>query len=680
MKLIIVESPTKAKTITRYLGGDYGVVATAGHIRDLPKSKLSVEVENDFAPVYELVEGKKEVVAKLIKEAKKADQIILAVDPDREGEAIGYHVAFLLGEKIKGISKKIGRISFHEITKAAIEKAIASPGEINMPLVRAQQARRVLDRLVGYKLSPLLWRKIRRGLSAGRVQSVAVRLLVEREREIEKFIPVEYWEISTDLRSKIGGQKEDAPVFTASLAKKNGEVIKVGRGHEAAEIVTELEKSAYTVEGVDKRETRRNPPPPFITSTLQRSAFTRLGFSARRTMRAAQGLYEKGLITYHRTDSVVLSSEALRLIDDYLKKKYPDFVVEKTRFYKNKTKLSQEAHEAIRPTSYTGPIQKISRQDEAKLYTLIFNRTVATQMKPAVYDVTKVHVRAEGSENVYDLTASGRINKFLGWLALFQGQKGQAITEDGEVLPPLEKNDELVLEKVNSEQKFTQPPARFNEASLIKALESLGIGRPSTYAPTISTIQMRQYAEKEDRNLKPTALGMTVNDFLMEYFNEVMDYDFTAEMENQLDEIAGGKAEWVKVLGKFWEPFIKQVTSVSKVAERVQVPVEATGEKCPQCKEGDLVIRVGRFGKFISCSRFPECEYKAPFVEKIEGFKCPKCKKEIVVRRTKKGKSFYGCSGWPKCDWATWRKPTKQNPPRRRQNQNNKKKEKQEKA
>lgn len=669
MKLIIVESPTKARTITRYLGDSYVVMATTGHIRDLPKGKLGVEVESNFAPEYVLVEGKKKVVDELVKKAKSADGVFLATDPDREGEAIAFHAAQLIGEKIKGIDKKISRISFHEITKRAIEEAIAHQGAVNLPLVNAQQARRVLDRLVGYKLSPLLWQKIRRGLSAGRVQSVALRLLVEREREIEKFIPVEYWEILCELVKKIGGQKDGAPSFTAQLTKVNGKPARVSRDFEASSIVAELEKAAFGVEEVDRKETKHTPPPPFITSTLQRQGFQKLGFSARRTMRAAQGLYEKGLITYHRTDSVALSQEALRIIHAYLSQQYPQEVADHPRQYKTHSKLAQEAHEAIRPTRFQSPVlEKTSRPDEGKLYELIFKRAVASQMKPAIFDVTKILVRAEGKENVYDLTAQGRINKYIGWLALYQGNgKQKTPLEEGDVLPPVEKGDELLLQKVDSQQKFTQPPPRYNEASLIKALETKGIGRPSTYAPTISTIQARQYVEKEERSLKPTSLGMTVSDFLVEYFPDVVDYDFTARMEDELDEIARGEIEWVKAVGEFYEPFIQKVKSVAKVAERVKVPVEPTDQKCPKCTEGQLVIRVGRFGKFLSCSRFPDCDYKAPYVEAVEGFKCPECGGEIVLRRTKKGRQFYGCSNWPKCDWASWRKPTKKNPPRKRE-------------
>ncbi|MCJ7827994.1 type I DNA topoisomerase [Patescibacteria group bacterium] len=664
MKIIVVESPTKAKTITRYLGKEYEVMATTGHIRDLIKGKLGVEVENNFKPVYDLVEGKDEVVKKLKSVSKKAESIYLATDPDREGEAIAFHVLAVMEEADKKVAKKTHRISFHEITKTAIEKAVAKPGEINYQLVDAQQARRVLDRLVGYKLSPLLWRKIRRGLSAGRVQSVALRMIVEREREIEKFIPVEYWEIFCRLASKIGGEKKDALIFKAMLQKKNGQKIEVGRDFEAKKIVEELEEAAYAVEAVIKKETRRNPLPPFITSTLQRQAYSRLGFTARRTMRAAQGLYEKGLITYHRTDSVSLSNEAINLVRAYLEKTQPEYLETKPRQFKTKARLAQEAHEAIRPTSFKGPsLEKIKRQDEVKLYELIFKRAVATQMKPAVYDLTKILVRAAGEENVYNLSVDGRINKFLGWLAL---DGGRAVGGETEVLPAVKKDDELTLKKIDSDQKFTQPPARFNEASLIKSMEAKGIGRPSTYAPTISTIQYRQYVEKIERNLKPTNLGLTVNDFLVEYFPGVIEYEFTAQMEDKLDEIVRGKVEWEKVIGDFFEPFEKKLVSVTKVAERVQIPVEATGEKCPECKDGDLVIKIGKYGKFIACTKFPDCEYKAPFIEKIDGFKCPECKNgEIVIRRTRKGKQFFGCSNWPKCKWASWRKPTEKNPPRK---------------
>jgi DNA topoisomerase-1 len=658
MDLVIVESPTKAKTIGRFLGKGFEILASMGHIRDLPKSKIGVDAKKDFKIAYVQVPGKAEVVKKLKAAAGKAKKIYLATDPDREGEAIAYHAAVIsAGEKFDPQSSKFLRISFHEITKTAIDKALSSPGEINMRLVHAQQARRVLDRLVGYKLSPLLWFKIRKGLSAGRVQSVAVKLIVEREREIEKFVPEEYWDIGCLLRTKVGQKRPDLPTFLAKLAKKNGQTIKVASGVEAGEIVKELEKAGYGVEKVEKKEVKRSPPPPFITSTLQRAAFAKMGYSSRQTMRLAQSLYEKGLITYHRTDSVALSTEALGKIRNFIATKHTEsYLPEKPRFYKTRSKVAQEAHEAIRPTEFADDDKQFSNEREKKLYQLIFKRAVASQMRVAVYDQTKVFVRAEGSANLYSLLAEGKVIKFAGWMILYdQGQKQGA--QELEKLPPLKRGDELALEKVLSEQKFTQPPPRYNEASLVKALEERGIGRPSTYAPIITTIQNRQYVEKMERKLKPTSLGITVNDFLLDYFPDLFEYGFTAQMEDDLDEIAEGKKDWVAVVSGFYEPFNKKLQAVSKVAERVRVPVEVIGRKCPDCEEGELVIRVGRFGKFISCSRFPECKYTERYLEKVAGVKCGKCGGEVVFKKTRKGKSFYGCSNWPKCDWASWRKP-----------------------
>ncbi len=647
--LIIVESPTKSKTLTRFLGKDYQVASTMGHLRDLPKGKLGVDVEKTFQPEYALVSGKSGVISELKQLAKEAKKIYLATDPDREGEAIAWHVAFILKRKEDGLA----RIVFHEITKSAIEKALAKPGKINMELVDAQQARRVLDRLVGYKLSPLLWRKIRRGLSAGRVQSVTVRLVVDREREIEKFIPEEYWDIAAELRRHLGGQLPQVPTFLAKLMKKNGQGVKIEDKTAAQEVVTELEEAGYEVLEVEKKATSQNPAPPFITSTLQQHAARRLGFSSKRTMRIAQSLYEKGLITYHRTDSVNLAQEALEKIRDYINSTYgQNYLPERARLYKTKSKVAQEAHEAIRPTHIGRSVSEIKglRADGERLYDLIWKRAIASQMAAAVWDQTRVLVQATSKKNLYQLQAEGKVVKFDGWLKLFK-------VPQGEELPELKKAEELDLIKVLSEQKFTRPPARYTEASLIKALEERGIGRPSTYAPTISTVQNRQYVEQVERQFKPTLLGITVNDFLVDYFPQIMDYEFTAQMEDDLDEIANGKKKWVPVIKEFYKPFAEKLESVTEVAERVKVPTEATDEACPECKEGTLVIRVGRFGKFLSCSRFPECKYTAPYTPKVEGIKCEKCGGDVIIKKTRKGKQFYGCSNWPKCDWASWRKP-----------------------
>lgn len=651
MNLIIVESPTKAKTLTRFLGKDYRVTSTMGHLRDLPKSKLGIDTAHDFKPEYILIAKKKEVIKNLKAEARKAKKIFLATDPDREGEAIAHHVAYILGKK----EDKLARIVFHEITKPAIKKALANPGLINTPLVNAQQARRVLDRLVGYKLSPLLWRKIRRGLSAGRVQSVTVRLIVDREREIEKFVPVEYWEIMAELRRHVGGKRPDIPTFLAKLIKKNGKNIEVDNETSAKEIVVELEKAGYEVANVEKKEVIQSPAPPFTTSALQQQAAQKLKFSSKRTMRAAQSLYEKGLITYHRTDSLTLAQEAIKRIRQYINTTYGEkYLPEKPRIYKTKSKVAQEAHEAIRPTKIEvrSADKELGTRDEQRLYDLIWKRTLASQTAAAIWDQTKVQVQAAGKKNIYLLAAEGKVIKFDGWLVIYD-----IVKDKGERLPELKRGDDLDLIKVTPEQKFTQPPARYSEATLIKALEERGIGRPSTYAPIVSTIQDRQYVEKVEGRFHPTPLGTTVSDFLVDYFPDVVDYEFTAKMENELDEIANGKRQWVPVIKDFYNPFEKKLEGVSKAAERVQIPTEMTDEACPKCKKGKLVIRIGRFGKFLSCSRFPECDYTAPYTPKLQGVKCPQCGGEVVVKKTKKGKQFYGCSNWPKCNWASWRKP-----------------------
>jgi len=693
MNLVIVESPTKARTLSGFLPAEFKVLATMGHIRDLPEKRFGVKIikiqnprlsggqaksksqNYEFEPQYVLVPKKKEVIEKLKSEAKKAEKIYLATDPDREGEAIAWHITQILNFKFKILNLK--RITFHEITKSAIERALANPGEINLCLVDAQQARRVLDRIVGYKLSPLLWYKIRRGLSAGRVQSVAVRLIVEREREIEKFVPAEYWEIWVELRKHIGGLKEGVPTFLAKLQKINGQGAEIKNESQAKPIVEELKKANYEVLGVERREVFQQPPPPFTTSTLQQKAAQVLRFSSKKTMQIAQKLYEKGLITYHRTDSVALAAEAMEMIRDFIAKNYgKEFLPETPRIFKTKSKVAQEAHEAIRPTKVSigfHPQGVNINKDEERLYELIWKRAVGSQMAAAVWDQTKVEVQGTTQKNIYILEAEGKIIKFEGWMKIYnkfqipnskfqinskfkiQNSKGEEESE-GE-LPELKKGEDLDLIKVEPRQKFTQPPPRYTEASLIKILEKLGIGRPSTYAPIVWTIQERQYVEKREGKFWPTPLGITVNDFLIEYFPDIVDYDFTAKMEDSLDAIARGEKRWQPVLSEFYGPFSQKLEGVAKVAEKVKVPTQFTGEKCPKCGAGELVVRLGKFGKFIACSRFPECNYTTFYVEKVEGVKCPECGGEVVVRRGKNGKKFYGCANWPKCKWASWRKP-----------------------
>lgn len=629
MNLIIVESPTKAKTLNRFLGKDYQVEATMGHIKDLPKSQLGIDVKNNFKPDYQEMPKKLEVIKLLQKEGKKAKAIYIASDPDREGEAIAYHVK----EIIDGAKSK--RITFHEITKEAVEEAIAHPRAIDKNLVDAQIGRRVLDRLVGYELSPLLWRKVRRGLSAGRVQSVAVRLIVEKEKEIEKFKPEEFWQIFVDVKAKKGK-------FSVELIKKE-----VHEKKTADKVVGDLKKAKYVVADVKKREVKKSPYPPFTTSTMAQAAANVLGFSAKRTMRAAQGLYEEGLITYHRTDSTNIAMVAVNMARNFIRKEYGEkYLPETPRFYKTTSKVAQEAHEAIRPTNIAKT--KVEGGDVAKLYQLIWRRFVACQMTLGVVDQTTIDVKADS----YLLRATGSIVKFDGW------RKVMPAKVTGEIeLPEVAKDEKLTKIKVNPIQKFTEPPARFNEASLIKTLEKLGIGRPSTYAPIISTIQVRQYVEKKEGRFFATPVGTAVTEFLLKNFPEVLDYQFTADMENDLDRIANGEREWRQDIKAFYGPFHKKLLDVTKNSKRIAIPTEKTGEKCPECKKGDLVIRIGRFGKFISCSNFPECKYTAKYVEKI-GMKCPKCKKgEVIVKKTGKWRQFFGCSRYPDCDWASWKNP-----------------------
>lgn len=641
MDLIIVESPTKAKTLSRFLGKDYEVEATLGHIKDLPKSKLGVDVEKNFAPDYQVVELRKKEIANLKKAAKKAKIVYLAPDPDREGEAIASHVKEILdGSETK-------RIVFHEITKEAVEEAISHPGKVDKNKVDAQIARRVLDRLVGYKLSPLLWKKVRRGLSAGRVQTVAVRLIVEKEREIEKFKPVEYWEIA----SLVTKEKKKELEFLIDLSKIDGKKAEVGSKAEAEKIVTDLKKTDYLVDDVKRREVKKRPLTPFTTSTMTQTAASLFGWSARKTMTVAQKLYEKGLITYHRTDSVNLAAQAVTKVRDYIAKNYGnEFLPEQPRFYKTKSKAAQEAHEAIRPTNLE---HKVDTGDGKKLYDLIWKRFVACQMAESIFDETTIIVLA----GKYELRASGQIMKFEGWRKVMPLKISNI-----EELPEVTKGDNLDLVKVNSEQKFTQPPARYNEASLIKTLEKLGIGRPSTYAPTIYTIQIRNYVEKEDRKFKPTSVGIAVNDFLLANFPGVFDYDFTANMEDSLDDVAQGDMDWTKVLKDFYPSFEKKVVSVDKNAKRVKIEVEKLGKTCPKCgkeEKGELVVRTGRFGKFISCSRFPDCDYTEKYLNKV-GMKCPDCKKgDVIAKKTKKGRKFFGCSRYPDCKFASWTDPSK---------------------
>lgn len=636
MKLIIVESPTKASTLNRFLGSGYDVDSTKGHIKDLPKSQLGVDTEKNFDVDYVVVEKQRPVISELQKKAKKADGVYIATDPDREGEAIAAHVEEILKEKK---IKDIKRISFHEITKTAVEEAIKSPLGVNRSLVDAQVARRVLDRLVGYTLSPVLWRKVRRGLSAGRVQSVATRLIVEKEEEIKKFKAEEYWEIFSEVKKK--------NKFTVQLIKIDGKNAKVVDKKTADKIISDLKSEKYQVFDIRKKEVSKRAYPPFTTSTMTQGAARLFGWSAKKTMRMAQGLYEKGLITYHRTDSFNLSNTAVASARKFIESKYgSEYLPEKPLFYKTKSKSAQEAHEAIRVTDLNVSPEKVSNRDEKRLYDLIMRRFLACQMNPARYDETSIDVKA----GIYLLRVGGQIMIFDGWRKLFP--------TDGEVviLPEVEKGDNLDLVKVWGDQKFTQPPARFNEASLIKMLEKLGIGRPSTYAPIISTIQVRAYVEKKDGKFFPTPVGVAVTKFLVKNFPEELEYGFTASMEEDLDRVAEGNLDWKKMMKIFWGPFDKKSKKVTKESKRIKIETEKLGKKCPDCKDGELVIRVGRFGKFVSCSNFPDCKHTEKYLEKI-GMKCPDCKEgDVIVKKARKG-SFYGCSRYPDCKFASWKKP-----------------------
>lgn len=658
--LVIVESPTKSRTISRFLGSNFIVDSSYGHIRDLPKSKLGVDIENNFEPQYIIPPKARQNVKKLKEEVKNADRIILATDEDREGEAIAWHLISALGIEDKA-GDKIERIVFHEITKQAIENALKHPRDINLKLVNAQQARRILDRLVGYKLSPFLWKKVYKGLSAGRVQSAAVRLIVEREREIQQFKPQEYWSIDAILQKN----KDD---FAARLAKINEKVVdkfEIKNEEEARKIVDSLKHSKWIVDNIDKKEVSKNPLPPFTTSTLQQDAFRRLGFSAKQTMFVAQQLYEgieiaegsEGLITYMRTDSVNLSEDSLKNAKNFISMKFgTDYSLPSPRRFKTKSKGAQEAHEAIRPTNperEPDSIKHFFDPRQYKLYNLIWKRFIATQMPSAIFDATIVDIDADK----YTFRAGGQTLKFDGFLKVYP-MKFEETT-----LPNLEQKEELKLVKLSPNQHFTEPPPRYTEASLVKMLEKNGIGRPSTYAPIISTIQERKYTEKnEKKQLEPTEIGFLVNDILVEHFPKIVDIQFTAKMEEELDEIASGDKEWRPVIKEFYEPFEKNLQEKYDEVKKYEIS-ETTDEICEKCGS-PMVIKMGRFGKFLACSGFPDCKNTKTIREEPQtiGLKCPKCKEgDIIIKRTRRKKIFYGCSRYPACDHASWNDPRKEN-------------------
>ena len=667
--LVIVESPAKARTIQKFLGRDFSVDASMGHVRDLPKSELGVDLERDFSPKYVIPRDKRSVVKELKERAKAAQKIYLATDPDREGEAIAWHLATAIGAD----GKPIQRIEFHEITKDAILRAVKAPRQIDMKRVDAQQARRVLDRLVGYNLSPLLWRKVRRGLSAGRVQSVAVRLVVEREREIEGFNPVEYWTVEAELAKKLAkAGRGKQSTFRANLVQALGKKSELANQEDSRRVLTDLEGAAYRVADVRVKEQTRSAAPPFTTSTLQQEAGRKLGFTAKRTMAVAQQLYEGldvgsegsvGLITYMRTDSTQLAESAVHEVRRYIEERYgPENVPEAPRVYRTKSKLAQEAHEAIRPTSAFREPAKMKQHltsDQFKLYDLIWKRFVACQMASARYEVTTVDVEAKGTQSRGDylFRATGSLVVFPGFLALYrEGRDDEEQDEDiQKPLPELAKGEDLQLVRLLGDQHFTQPPPRYSEATLVKALEEKGIGRPSTYAPTLSTIQDRGYVERMAKQLRPTELGRIVNDLLVENFPEVIDVDFTANMEEKLDEVASGERPWVPVIREFYQPFRQDLDKAGESIERVKIEPEPTDELCEKCGR-PMVIRMGRFGKFMGCSGFPECRNAKPLLKKI-GVACPECGADLVERQTKAHRTFYGCSRYPECKWTSWQKP-----------------------
>jgi DNA topoisomerase-1 len=674
-RLVIVESPAKAKTIGKYLGKGYTVRASYGHVRDLPKSKLGVDVDAAFQPQYLIPRDKKDIVKGLKEEVKNADEILLATDPDREGEAIAWHLVSATG--IEGTNKKVRRIVFHEITKEAIKEAVKHPRAIDMDLVNAQQARRILDRLVGYKISPILWKKVKRGLSAGRVQSVALRLIVDRERDVEKFEPEEYWTIEAELQNSVEHRKGKKEIsFRANLHSVNGTRPELVNQAQAEEILKGLEKAVYEVGEVRQTRSQRKPAAPFTTSTLQQEASRKLNFTSRKTMSVAQQLYEgvtlgkegeQGLITYMRTDSTNISAVAQEEARQVITERYGGhYLPETPPVYTKKSKNAQEAHEAVRPTSSLRDPESIKgflTTEQIKLYRLIWQRFIASQMAPAQVDNTSVDVKAgpakqAAAKRPYLFRATGSVIVFPGFLAVYQEGLDEG-TEDElnkKALPPLQAGEILKLLNLSPDQHFTQPPPRYTEATLVKTLEELGIGRPSTYAPTLGTIQERYYVVKEEKKFVPTELGLLVNDLVVEFFPEIVDSSFTSNMENELDEIAGGEREWVPVLREFYQPFKGSVEKAETEMQKVSIEPELAGEDCEKCGR-PMYVKMGRFGRFIACSGFPECRNAKPILRML-GMLCPKCGEgETVIRSTKKRRVFYGCSRYPECDFSVWERP-----------------------
>lgn len=645
-KLVIVESPAKAKTINKFMGNDYKVEASMGHVIDLPKSKLGINIEDNFNPRYITIRGKGKILNKLKKEAKKSKKVLLATDPDREGEAISWHLA-----KALGIEEEKNRIEFNEITSTAVKKAVKNPRKLDNDLVNAQQARRLLDRLVGYKLSPLLWKKVRKGLSAGRVQTVAVKIICEREKEIEKFEPQEYWTIKSHLIS-------DKEKIEADLYRIKGKKFNIDSEEEVNKIVNKISKNNFVVDKIKEQKRRSNPNPPFTTSTMQQRAASKLGFSAKKTMYIAQQLYEgidlgeqgtSGLISYIRTDSKRISNEAQSEAREYINNRFGNkYTPKNSKKYKTDDK-AQDAHEAIRPTSVNRVPKKIKQhlsRDQYRLYNLIWRRFVASQMSSAIYKIITINIKA-GDDFLF--RTSGSKVLFPGYYRILDRKN------DKKKIPELDEEQELKLDKLEPEQHFTQPPARYTEASLVKTLEEKGIGRPSTYAPTISTIISREYVVRDSNNLKATKLGFIVTDLLSEFFPDVTDIEFTAQLENRLDNIEEGNNNWRQLLKDFYFPFAERLETAEEEMERVNY-AEETDEVCEKCGK-PMVVKYGRYGKFLACSGYPECKNTKAYVEKT-GVKCPQCENgELVKRKSKKGRVFYGCSNYPDCKFVVWNKP-----------------------
>ena len=654
--LVIVESGTKAKTIGKFLGSNYTVKASVGHVRDLPKSQLGVDIENDFEPKYITIRGKGDTIKELKGAAKKVDRVLLATDPDREGEAIAWHLEHILN--IEPNSKC--RIEFNEITKEAIKKAAKNPRQVNGDRVDAQQTRRILDRLVGYQLSPLLWRKIRKGLSAGRVQSVAVRLICDREEEISNFTPEEYWSVIGNFKTL-----EDSKIIEAKLEKKDGKKIELPSQEEVNKALSAIKKAKFAVQAIRKKEKRRNPAAPFITSSLQQEAYRKLNFQAKKTMRIAQELYEGldlgkegtvGLVTYIRTDSTRISDTAKEEAREFINDKYgKEYYPEEPRNFTNKGK-SQDAHEAIRPTSIFREPEQVKKhlgRDQIRLYKLIWERFIASQMASAVVDTTSIDITGSG----YTFRAKGSIVKFPGFMKIYtESQDTETDKGSDKILPDLEENQKLDINKLDPKQHFTQPPPRYTDASLIKTLEEKGIGRPSTYATIVDTVQKRGYVVREEKQFYPTELGILVIDLLREHFKDILNIEFTADMEDLLDKVEDGDTEGVKVLRDFYSSFRVTLEKAEEEIGEVELVEEVSDEKCELC-DRNLVVKFGRFGKFLACPGFPECRFTKPLLE-TAGVPCPKCGGDVVSRRSKKGRKFFGCSNYPECEFISWDKPT----------------------